>query len=77
LFAQRANPTYIEKYVRGYYDYLYLLDEEGVVFSMGSDAHDISELVKIKPCREFIEKANVPDERIWRPECRPLVTGKA
>lgn len=61
-----------EDYVKGYIEYLGILAEEGVVFSVGSDAHRLGHLEKIRDSWKVVEDLNIPPERIWRPDAEPL-----
>ena len=74
--ANLVNPTHSAEYVQQYEEYLSVLDEEGVCFSVGSDAHDIGRLNAIKTVWELVERLGVPRERLWHPSCDPIV-GKA
>jgi len=71
-----VNPQYDEAFVAEYADYLAIIAEEGAVFSVGSDAHDIAHLATIEKGWEAVEKLGLPPERIWHPGRKP-VAGKA
>jgi len=70
--ANLDNPAYDENYVREYIDYLAILAEEGAIFSVGSDAHDISRLASVEYTWKAVEQLQLPPERIWRPPMPPL-----
>ncbi|OPZ91062.1 MAG: putative hydrolase [candidate division TA06 bacterium ADurb.Bin417] len=61
-----------ESYVKEYLEYLGLLAEEGVTFSLASDAHDIGSLQRIRSAWKVIEDLRLPPERVWRPRVQPL-----
>ena len=69
------NPAFSEDYVKEYFDFLSVLAEEGAIFSLGSDAHDLSHLVAIQDVWQIVERLNLPQDRIWRPECMPVIGG--
>ena len=73
--ANLENSAYSEDYVREYVDYLAILAEEGVVFAVGSDAHDISRLATVQTPWRVIDQLEIPSERVWRPEGKPMVGG--
>ncbi len=62
-----GSPHYSERFKVGYADYVAALAEGGVMFSFGSDAHDIGSLAGIAPAWEFAERVGIPADRIWRP----------
>jgi len=70
--ANLRNPTLGEDYVREYIDFLYILAEEGTIFSLGSDAHDISHLEAIRDSWQVAEQLGLSQDRIWRPKCEPM-----
>ncbi len=74
--ANLRNPAFSEDYVKEYFDYLSIIAEEGAVFSLGSDAHDISQLAAIQDTWQVVERLNLPQDRIWRPECNPMIGRK-
>ena len=71
--ANLENSAYSSEYVRQYVDYLAILAEEGVVFSVGSDAHDINRLATVQSAWQVIDQLGIPPEQVWRPEGKPLV----
>jgi histidinol phosphatase-like PHP family hydrolase len=73
--ANLENSSYSEDYVREYVDYLTVLAEEGVVFAVGSDAHDINRLATVQTPWRVIDQLEIPVERVWRPEGKPMVGG--
>ena len=73
--ANLENSAYSEDYIREYVDYLAILAEEGVVFAVGSDAHDISRLATVQTPWRVIDQLEIPSERVWRPEGKPMVGG--
>ena len=75
--ANLNNPAFSQDYVKEYFDYLSILAEEGVIFSLGSDAHDISHLAAIQSTWQVIERLGLSQDRIWQPECKPMVGGTA
>lgn len=71
------NPAFSEDYVKEYFDYLSILTEEGAIFSLASDAHDLSDLVTIQDVWQVVERLNLSPDRIWRPKCNPMTGGRA
>ena len=74
--ANLTNPGFSEGCVEQYVDFLSVLAEEGVVFSVGSDAHDIHELAAIRDVWRIVDRLGLSHDRLWRPEGEPL-TGHA
>ena len=71
------DPTYIsEDFVKEYVDYLSIIAETGATFSVGSDSHDISHLEGIADAWEVAEKLDLSPDRIYKPKCDPLISGK-
>jgi len=70
--ANLVNAAFSEGYVREYHDYLAILAEEGAIFALGSDAHDISHLARIRASWQMADKLGLDASRIWRPPCEPL-----
>jgi len=60
-----------ESYFEEYVDYIAILAEEGVTFSLGSDAHELDEFETIKLAWDVVDRLGIPDERIWHPSCPP------
>ena len=59
-------------YAAEYVDYLAIIAEEGPMFSIGSDAHDVSHLARIEPTWAAAEQIGLTEDRIWRPSGTPL-----
>ena len=59
-----------ESYFEEYVDYVAILAEEGVTFSLGSDAHELHELKTIRLAWEVVDRLEIPDDRIWCPRTR-------
>ncbi|HIE51179.1 MAG TPA: PHP domain-containing protein [Armatimonadetes bacterium] len=70
--ANLQSSVFGEDYVRSYVDFLAILAAEGATFSLGSDAHDISQLATIRTVWEVVEQLHLPQERIWTPEGEPI-----
>jgi len=62
-----------ESYLAAYTDYLTILAEEGVTFAVGSDAHDIGHLERVRLAWELVERLGLPEDRLWRPGGQPVV----
>lgn len=75
--ANLRNPVFPESYVKEYLEFLAILAEEGPLFSVSSDAHDISHLARIAGSWETAEALGLPPERIWKPACAPMRKGSA
>jgi len=73
--ANLENPNYSDRYVEEYVAYLSILAEEGVTFMLGSDAHSIDRLKKIRSAWRVAEQLGLSADRIWRPPGAPLVAG--
>ena len=61
-----------EDYARGYVEYLAIVAEEGPLFALGSDAHDIGQLVDIRESWKVAEQIGLTPERIWAPAAEPI-----
>jgi histidinol phosphatase-like PHP family hydrolase len=70
--ANLDNPKFSKDYVKEYFDFLSILNEERVVFSLASDAHDIGHLPSIKHAWRAAERLGLSEDRIWRPGCKPI-----
>ena len=69
LVCPNNPPGYLDEYV----DYLAAIAAEGCLFSMGSDAHDISHMAPIQVAWDVVDRLGLGLERIWRPAGAPLV----
>lgn len=67
-----SNSAYSDDFHKAYIDFLRILADEGVLFSMGSDAHDIGKLETIRDAWNLVEKLNLPPEQIWHPSGTPI-----
>ncbi len=72
-----SNPLYSGDILKEYVDYLAILADEGVTFSVGSDAHEIAHLATVQDAWDVADKLGLSSDRIWRPDCSPLVGGSA
>lgn len=68
-----VNPAYSERYRREYVDYLAAVAAEGPRFALGSDAHGLEHLGTITTAWQVAEQLGLGPERIWMPDCDPLV----
>ena len=73
--ANLDSSAYPSGYVAEYGDYLAILAEEGCLFSVGSDAHDINRMSAVRSTWEMVDRLGLPPERVWSPQCAPF--GKA
>ncbi len=64
LRSKSQEARFAEEYV----EYLAVVAEEGPLFSVASDAHDISRLQTVEAAWEAVEKLGLPAERVWKPE---------
>ena len=55
-----------------YIAYLVVIAEEGPMFALGSDAHDIGRLETIATAWEVAARLGLDGERIWQPKGRPM-----
>jgi len=74
--ANLDSPSFSDRYVKEYVEYLAIIAGEGARFSLGSDAHDIGRLKPILRVWQVAEQLGLSTDRVWKPECPPLV-GKA
>jgi len=74
--ANLCNPRYSSSYVEEYLEFLAILNEEKVCFSLSSDAHSLDKLKTIEASWQAAEKLKIPPERIWRPACQSFVRKK-
>jgi len=56
-----------EDFAKTYMEYLAALAEEGPMFSLASDAHNVANLVDVQVAWNAVDELKLPDERIWRP----------
>ncbi|HIE03628.1 MAG TPA: PHP domain-containing protein [Candidatus Latescibacteria bacterium] len=70
--ANLMNPNFGEDYFKEYKDFLSILAEEGAMFSLGSDAHDIGHLKAVREVWRVVEELGIPEDRIWSPGCGPM-----
>jgi len=73
--ANLTNPLYPAEFVEQYVEYLAIVAEEGALFSVGSDAHDIGRLREIDAAWRAVDALGLPDGRIWRPTGTPMNSG--
>lgn len=64
------EPTYNYQFREQYKNYIALLNEQGVTFSIGSDAHELRWLGSTRFIENLLEEIDVPDERIWQPKLK-------
>lgn len=67
-----VNPHYGPRFQAQYRDFLSLLNERGVHFSLGSDAHDINALDHIQAAQQLVRDIGIPLERVWHPSAPPV-----
>ena len=68
LVNAQNPPGYVDEYA----DYLAAIAEEGPMFTVGSDAHDINRLASIQAAWDMVARLGIPDERMWQPACSPF-----
>lgn len=64
------------EFVRQYEGFLAMLAEEGPLFSVSSDSHKITHLQGVTEAWAMADRIGLSPERIWRPDCAPIVGGK-
>ena len=74
--ANLINPAYSAQFVDEYAEYLATVAEEGCLFAIGSDAHDINRMDGAIIAREMAERIGLTADRIWLPQARPFVTAQ-
>jgi histidinol phosphatase-like PHP family hydrolase len=72
--ANLVNPAYSRRYVEEYIAYLAIVAEEGPLFAVGSDAHDIQQLQTVQTAWQVAEQLGLAADRIWQPSCAPMVS---
>ena len=73
--ANLDNAAYSDAYKAQYLDYLAIIAEEGPLFTVGSDAHDINRLAAIESTWRAVEHLGLPPERMWLPGVAPAFGG--
>lgn len=73
--ANIVCPNYSAAYVEEYAAYLAIIAEQGCLFSIASDAHDINKMKDAISAREMAERIGLTEDRIWRPGAAPFVRG--
>ncbi|KPK79910.1 MAG: hypothetical protein AMJ81_12650 [Phycisphaerae bacterium SM23_33] len=67
-----------DSYLEAYVEYLAILAEEGVTFALGSDAHDITHLERVRLAWHVFDQLGLAEDRLWRPAGAPIAgRGKA
>jgi histidinol phosphatase-like PHP family hydrolase len=74
--AMFANPNYPFSFKAQYVEYLALLAEQGPMFSLCTDAHDITHLGALPMAEAAVREAGIPQDRIWHPPMEPLYAGR-
>ena len=62
-----------DDYVAAYTDYMAILADEGVTFSLSTDAHDIGGMDRIALARALFDRLDLGDDRLWQPTFEPVV----
>ncbi len=70
------STEYSQTFKEEYFEFLSILAGEGVTFSVGSDAHDISQLAAIQDCWRTVERLGLTPDRIWKPKGEPMIAGQ-
>ena len=65
--ATYESRNYSDRFKEDHKRYIALLNEQGVMFSIASDAHNIRQLGATRSAEKLLEELGVPDERIWTP----------
>lgn len=61
------HSAYSQRFCESYVDYLALLNDQGVTFAIGSDAHHLAGVGKSHVSEDILQRLGVEEERIWRP----------
>jgi len=56
-----------------YFEFLSIVAEQGPMFSVSSDAHDIGHLATVAESWSLADRLGLGEDRIWRPSCEPVV----
>jgi len=62
-----SNPSYSDRFKKDYRGFLVALDDLGVTFSIGSDAHSVPYVGESRVAREVLMEIGVTEDRIWLP----------
>jgi len=68
LSAMLLNPRYSEHFKGQYLEYLQLLKEKGIRFTIGSDCHGSYHSLDMEKAQAYLEAAGFSEEDFWRPE---------
>ncbi|MCM8768287.1 MAG: PHP domain-containing protein [Candidatus Omnitrophica bacterium] len=71
--ANLSNFRFSHQYVEEYLEFLAILNEEKVCFSLCSDAHSREKLKTVQTSWQVAEKLGLPSERIWKPPVKSFV----
>jgi len=61
------NPEYSDAFKDAYVHWLARLRDAGALFSVASDAHDISHLVTTEYVEGLLDGLGIPEAQVWRP----------
>jgi histidinol phosphatase-like PHP family hydrolase len=62
-----CNPAYSDRFKAQYREYVRLLMEQGVMLSISSDAHTLSQMGETRVVEELLDDLGLPDEQVWTP----------
>jgi histidinol phosphatase-like PHP family hydrolase len=66
-----GNTTvYSQEFIESYNHYFRTIADTGVKISISTDAHNIDQLNGIHPMQDVLDKLNIPQTQLWRPERR-------
>jgi len=60
--------NYSDRFKEQYKEYIALLKDQGVMFSISSDAHNINHLGTTRVVEDILAEIGVPDSQIWNPK---------
>jgi histidinol phosphatase-like PHP family hydrolase len=67
-----ANLIQSDDYRKEYVEYLSIIAEQGPMFSLGSDAHDVGHIERIRMSWDVAEELGLDADRIWWPSAEVL-----
>lgn len=69
------NTGYSDRFRKEYVEHLAVMNEEGVMFALASDAHAIDQLASVAEPIRVAEELKIPEARLWRPRAERAASG--
>jgi len=67
-----CNQDVSEEFRKGYEEYYRLLKDEGALFAIGTDTHQLADMRTFEAARQLIQKLDIPEDRFYRPEFKQI-----